>query len=179
MRIIPVGLKPMRIHIMIGPLSLFALLVSMTQNEKSDVINVRVLREDVGRLLIQARITAPNILNRNKTYRLTGWMTPHEPRAIEFEGTDGPLGLLQARLTINDIDNCTHLEYHGAIGHKYWLLGWVLTHLFMKPIVNNALRLFLTEVKINAEDKGAGTATISKHCQHSDSSQPTMSEIRN
>ena len=169
MRVIPITIGPASTHIRIDHQSLFPIVASLTQSGESDVIKVQIIREDVGRLLIQARVKAAGVLKTPVIHQLVGWMTPHEPRAIEFEGTNGPVSLLQLRLTMTEEGGCTNLEYRGAIGRGYWLLGWAMTYLFAKPIVNKALQCLLTEIKDHAERDGAQVSVLTKKCQHSNS----------
>ena len=151
MSVIPVTLSPEEVHIIADPALAFQVVTAFGVPGPNGRSPTRVLQKEEGRLLVELHGIAKNLLGRPRPWRSVGWVTLHEPGAIDFEGVEGLFALLRDRFTFIPVDGCTLLRYESTIGWRGWVAGWLAVQLLAKPVVKRHMRTHLAELKQTIE----------------------------
>ena len=77
----------------------------------------------------------------------------YPPERITFEHLhlSGPLDSAWEEVVLRETPSGTELEYTGEFQYLFPLLGWFISHLYIKPRYNTAVREHLNQVKVAAE----------------------------
>lgn len=152
MSVIPVRLPPQEVHIHADRRLVFQVITAFGASQGIEEGASQVLRrEDDGRLLVEFHTPGPGLFGRRKVYRTVERVTLHEPERVEFDGVEGPLSLLRDRFTLEADGNCTQFRYESEVGLRWWLLGWLVTTLYVRPLLRRMMRQHLEELKDTIE----------------------------
>jgi hypothetical protein len=152
MWVIPIRMDPVEIHIHADRLLAFQVLTAFGAKQP-DGGSSRVLREEDGRKLVEFHSMLPTLTGRKKGYRTIEWVTLQEPAAIDFQGVEGPLDLLEDRFVLEDVGGCTRLRYESTFGLQGWIFGWLVGRFYVKPILHRFMRAHTGELKRAVEER--------------------------
>lgn len=152
MRVIPIRLDPVEIHIHADRRLAFQVLTAFAA-QQSDGGSSRVLREEEGRKLVEFHSAISTFGGCKTRVRTVEWVTLHEPEAIDFEGVEGPLTLLRDRFVLEDVGGCTRLRYESSFGLKGGLFGWLKGIFYVRPLLSRFMREHARELKRTIEER--------------------------
>lgn len=152
MPVIPVRLPPQEVHIHADRRLAFQVLTAFGASQGIEGGASQVLRrEDDGSLLVEFHTQGQGLFGQRKVYRTVERVTLHEPDRVEFEGVEGPLTLLEDRFFLAADGNCTRLRYESRFGLRGWIAGWLISLLYVRPLMRRMMRHHLAEMKETIE----------------------------
>ena len=152
MRVIPIRMDPVEIHIHADRRLAFQVLTSFGAKQP-DGGSSSVLREEGGRKLVEFHSLIPTLTGGKKVYRTVEWVTLHEPEEIGFQGAEGPLALLRDRFVLEDVGGYTRFRYESTFGSKGWIFGWLVGKLYVKPLLGRFMREHARRLKVTIEER--------------------------
>lgn len=154
-RVIPVRLPAVEVHIHADRRLAFQVAAAFSAGG-TDPHAPKVLEEGAdGRLKVEFHSLTPTITGGHKRHRTVEWVTLHEPAAVEFQGLEGPLDLLSDRFTFEDVNGCTRFRYESTIGVTGWWAGWLVSTLYVRPLLRRFMREHTAELKETIEARAA------------------------
>ncbi len=152
MRVIPIRMDPVEIHIHADRRLVFQVLIAFGAKQP-DGSSSSVLREEDGRKLVEFHSLIPTPAGGEKRYRTVEWVTLHEPETIDFEGVEGPLHLLRDRFVLEDVGGCTRFRYESTFGMRGWIVGWLIAIFRVKPVLGRFMREHVRRLKETIEER--------------------------
>ena len=153
MSIIPVYLPTIELHIQADRRLVFQVITAFGASNQGAASSSRVLSREEDGLLVEFHTPGRNLLGRGRVYRTVEWVVPHEPERVEFEVVEGPLSMMRDSLVLEEQGGCTCLKYQVEFGVKGWVAGWLLSILYVRPVLRHLIRKHLTELRDTIETR--------------------------
>ena len=152
--LIPVRLPPQEVHIHADRRLAYQVITAFGASQGLQGDSSRVLRrEDDGRMLVEFRSRVRGLFGRPKLYRTVERVTLHEPERVEFDGVEGSLTLPRDRFLLEVDGNCTRLRYESRFGLRGWVLGWLVSVLYVRTRLNRLMKEHMAEMKGAIEER--------------------------
>ena len=152
--IVPIRMEPAEVQIDAPQPLVYARLTSFTAEGATEGSTV-LGREASGVFVVEFRTTVRGLLGGEKTHRTVERVTLSEPEELRFLGLEGPLALLQDRISLVEESSGTRLRYESTFGLKGSVLGWLLGVAHVKRVLARFMRAHLSQLKDSIEG-GAG-----------------------
>ncbi|MBI4305389.1 MAG: hypothetical protein HY678_03625 [Chloroflexi bacterium] len=150
--VIPVRMKPVSAHIHADRRLAFQVLTAFGARQNGEGAS-KVLQDDGDAKVVEFRSVVPMLFGRKKEYRTVERVTLKEPEEIRFQGVEGPLDLLQDRLVLSRAKDCTWFTYESTVGVKGSLAGWLVSQLFVRPLLSRFMRQHVVKLKATIEER--------------------------
>lgn len=149
--VITYRLKTAEVYVEAGQADVFARLTAFRENELPNAWPKVLRREDSGALLVEFRTPVTGLLGHRKVHRTVERVTIDEPVEVKFEGVEGPLDLLQDRLSTEPFEGGTLVRYESTIGLRGSIFGWLLCLLYVRPVMQRFMLQQLAQLKQTVE----------------------------
>ena len=110
-----------------------------------------LIREESGTLLVEFRTKVSGFLGRTKTHRTVERVTLKEPNEVLFQGVEGPLDLLNDRISLVIEGAGTGVRYESTVGLKGSIFGWLICRFYVRRVLGKFMRQHLNQMKDSLE----------------------------
>ncbi|MGE0058459.1 MAG: SRPBCC family protein [Dehalococcoidia bacterium] len=148
--IIPVRMKTADIYVAAPRVEVFRTLTSFV-NESSTSGPTVLDREVSGAFIVEFKTTVKGMLGGEKTHRTVERVILDEPQTINFRGLQGPLDLLQDRISLTQEGPGTRVRYESTVGLKGSVFGWLLARLYVRPVLSRFMVGHLRQLRDSIE----------------------------
>ena len=103
------------------------------------------------RLLVEFKTSGRGLFGGRKVYRTVEWVTLQEPDRIQFDGVEGPLSMLHDIFELEERGGCTLLRYKSEFGVRGWIVGWLISRFYVRPMLWRMMQEHMQEMKETIE----------------------------
>ncbi len=171
MAVIPIKIKPEKIHIISDRRLAFQVITAFGVSAGGDGQGSRVLKDEGERKLVEFVTPVALGFGRKRNWVTNEWVEMSEPDEVTFSLVPGKgpitggLKLLNDRFVFDVIDNCTDLTYESTFGIRWSVFGWIFGKMFVERYLRKHMRDHLREVKPVIEARAARSRVYAP-CEH-------------
>lgn len=115
--------------------------------DDGSAMSSRILSNDNGKMLVEFKTAVPLPFGLKKVFLTVEQLTLHEPELVEFEEVEGPFTSRREHISLQQRESGTKILYEADFVVGWWLAGWLLGILLIKPALKKAVRRHLAEIK--------------------------------
>ncbi|MCH8221886.1 MAG: hypothetical protein IH868_00605 [Chloroflexi bacterium] len=178
MAVIPIKIKPEKIHIISDRRLAFQVITAFGVSASDNGQSSRVLKEEGDRKLVEFVTPLKLGFGLSRNWVTNEWVEMSEPNEITFNLVPGKgpitggLKLLSDRFVFEVVDNCTDLTYESTFGIRWSIFGWVFGKVFIERYLRKHMRDHLLEVKPVIEARAARSRVYAP-CEHGNAQRET------